>query len=770
MFCKNPLTQRIGKMLFTSASLASLTLGINMAAVAQPQETENPPPPQTSVQPDTEEHARVRDMDAITVTATRREEKILDVPATVSVITRKQMDEHLAINPQELIRHQPGIQVNRQVSGTDPYANLSGYVIRGVGDNRVQIQVDGARVIERSLDGNRDFVDLSMMKGVEIMRGPGSVLWGADALGGIVSYQTLDPDDLLRGRRFGGNINMGFDSLNNAFSRTAMAAGQFTPTLQGLFGYTYRSYSETKLGNARADGGRWGCPRVAIGCDELNPLDGSTRNALGKLVWRPDARHEVKLTGEHFRSDVDVMQMYDYGIATPTLLNGDFPRNQRQTRQRVALEHRWNVDSPLLDNLKWQISYSPQKRQLDTTRHQTNLPAQTQRVTREQTDYEENFLQADIQMSSVFDLGDSQHTLTYGFQGDTTDTSYSRVTVLNNNGTVTTSYGGGANFANSTTTRADVYLQDEIKLFDDRLALTPGVRYATYSIEPEYGSHYQVIPGKEPKTRDAKKWIPQLGALFRLTERYALYARYAEGFKMPTAQDLYTSAPSAMGVVNMIPNPALKPEEVVSNEIGVRGKFEQGWFSFSAFHSDYTDFIKSRQHVAGTAADYTSLNVSKVKLWGLEASGEWQFARNWDASANATYQRGKELDYGDQDYAPFSGASPLSAAIGVKWTEPSLGLSSQIVGTFSKSVTRTTYDTNFKPSGYGVFDAYLNWQINKTFRASASVLNLFDKRYFSYTAATLDDLPASAAVARTSPLELYTQPGRTFGINVSANF
>ncbi len=770
MFHKKQLSVRIEKLFSVGIGIAGLALGVSTAAMAQQREAETQEASQATEQSDIEKYKKVRDMSAITVTATRHEEKILDVPATVNVITRQQMDDQLAINPQELVRHQSGIQVNRQVSGTDPYANLSGYVIRGVGDNRVQIQVDGARIIERSLDGNRDFVDLSMMKSVEIMRGPGSVLWGADALGGIVSYQTLDPDDLLRGRQFGGNANMGFDSVNNAFSRTAMVAGQFSPTLQGLFGYTYRTYSETKLSNARADGGRWGCTRVAIGCDELNPLDGNTNNALGKLVWRPNAQHEVKLTGEYFRSDVDVKQMYDYGIATATLRNGDYPRNQQQTRQRAALEHNWNVDSPALDNLKWRLSYSPQKRQLDTTRYQTNLPANTPRTTSEKTDYEEDFLQADIQMTSSFDWGNSQHTLTYGFQGDTTDTSYKRRTVLDNNGKVTTTYGGGSNFADSTTTRADVYFQDEIKLFDDRLILTPGVRYATYSIDPDYDSNYKVIPGKEPKKRDAQKWIPQLGLLFRLTEQYSLYGRYAEGFKMPTAQDLYTSVPSAMGTFNMVPNPNLKPEEVVSYEAGIRGKFEDGWFSFGAFYSDYTDFIKSRQLVPGTASDYTSRNLSKVKLWGLEASGEWQFARHWSVNANASYQYGKEREYNSNDYNPFSGASPLSAVVGLKWNEPSLGLSSQLVGTFSKGVTRTTSDANYQPGGYSVFDAYVSWQIDKTFRLSASVLNIFDKRYYSYTAATLDDVPASAAVAYTNPLELYTQPGRTFGINLSASF
>ncbi|MFP3758144.1 TonB-dependent receptor plug domain-containing protein, partial [Cupriavidus sp. SIMBA_020] len=85
--------------------------------------------------------------------------------------------------------------------------------MRGVGANRVQIRVDGARVQEQIQDGNRNFVDLSTLKSVEIMHGPASVLWGADALGGLVMYRTLDPEDLLNGTSnpYAGQAGLGYD-------------------------------------------------------------------------------------------------------------------------------------------------------------------------------------------------------------------------------------------------------------------------------------------------------------------------------------------------------------------------------------------------------------------------------------------------------------------------------------------------------------------------------------------------------------------------------
>jgi outer membrane receptor for ferrienterochelin and colicin len=61
-------------------------------------------------------------LDPITVTATRSEKQVLDVPGTVSVITRQELDERITRDTQDIVRYQPGISVNRQTTSTDPSA------------------------------------------------------------------------------------------------------------------------------------------------------------------------------------------------------------------------------------------------------------------------------------------------------------------------------------------------------------------------------------------------------------------------------------------------------------------------------------------------------------------------------------------------------------------------------------------------------------------------------------------------------------------------
>lgn len=238
---------------------------------------------------------------------------------------------------------------------------------------------------------------------------------------------------------------------------------------------------------------------------------------------------------------------------------------------------------------------------------------------------------------------------------------------------------------------------------------------------------------------------------------------------MPTAEQLYTSYD--MVSMQLVPNPNLKPEEVKSIDVGFRGQFDKGWFSVGGFYSDYTNFIQGRQLVPGTAATFTYRNLDKVKLWGFEAAAEWQPARNWAINTSAVYQRGKQLSAESNNaYVPFDDASPLSGILGIKYDIPKYGLSTQLMGTFSQGVKRVSDQKRFKPGGYAVYDGYLNWQIDKTFRVTASVLNIFNRRYFESTASSQDNTPSNLSVMYTNPLELYTGLGRTFAISVSANF
>ena len=150
----------------------------------------------------------------VVVTGSRSARANEDVPATVTVITGEDIENKRIEDIRDLVREEPAVTVRRQPArftaagaGTGRDGN-AGFNIRGIDGNRVLVQVDGIRIpgafsFGATNMGRGDYLDVSAVSRVEILRGPASALYGSDGLAGAVSFFTRDPSDLLR--KFGGN-------------------------------------------------------------------------------------------------------------------------------------------------------------------------------------------------------------------------------------------------------------------------------------------------------------------------------------------------------------------------------------------------------------------------------------------------------------------------------------------------------------------------------------------------------------------------------------
>ena len=140
------------------------------------------------VQPDTVE------MEVIQAVATRTQRAAFDVPAPVDVLEGERIDRLQADN---LVADLFPLEAGLEVEGEGPFLGLP--VLRGLSGNRVLVLVDGQR-----LNNSREainfggvqpgLVDVSSIAAVEILRGPASVLYGSDAIGGIVNIVTRRPE------------------------------------------------------------------------------------------------------------------------------------------------------------------------------------------------------------------------------------------------------------------------------------------------------------------------------------------------------------------------------------------------------------------------------------------------------------------------------------------------------------------------------------------------------------------------------------------------
>ena len=235
------------------------------------------------------------DLETITVVGSRTERPLKEIAATIDVIDSDRIEEELARDIADLVRFEPGVTV----SGTGSRFGLSGFNIRGIGGNRVLTLVDGVRVAEEFsfgpfLSARRDFVDLDSLASAEIARGPISSLWGSDALGGVVSFNTLSPSQFLDDDTFYSGYKVGYSSADESTVGTVTIAGRQGP-VSTLLVATIRNGKETE-NNAPAD------PDFGSSSIQPDKHDSESRNFTAKLNWELTDKQRLGLVVDSFKS------------------------------------------------------------------------------------------------------------------------------------------------------------------------------------------------------------------------------------------------------------------------------------------------------------------------------------------------------------------------------------------------------------------------------------------------------------------------------------
>ena len=211
----------------------------------------------------------------VTISATRQAQDVISVPSTVTVHDREELDRQNVNTIKELVRYEPGVSVG----GGGLRGGISGYNIRGIDGDRILTQVDGVEIPNSFFNGpfaktQRNYVDPEIVKRVEILRGPASVLYGSNAIGGAVSYFTLNPDDIIKpGQDAGARLKTGYSSADRSWLKSATVAGR-ADQFDGLLHVSRRDGHETE---SYGNHGGTGLNRTAA-----NPEDVNTTNVLAK--------------------------------------------------------------------------------------------------------------------------------------------------------------------------------------------------------------------------------------------------------------------------------------------------------------------------------------------------------------------------------------------------------------------------------------------------------------------------------------------------------
>ena len=708
----------------------------------------------------------------VSAVASRVAEAIDSTPATVSVIEREELDRALAHDIREALRYEPGVSVE---NGAARFG-LGNINIRGLDGNRVQMMQDGIRLpdgfrIGSFSNASRNPFDVGLASRIEILRGPGSALYGSDALAGVVSVTTIDPRELLgAGASIGGFGDAGHASADDSTHGTVAGAARAGPVELLVAATRADGHERENQGDVDVSG----ATRTVA-----NPQDARTDARLAKIVL-PMA------DGGMWRATWDA---YDRRVATDVRsLNPQSPRtvslagDDRGERRRASLD---GVVYALgfIDRLTL-LAYDQRSRTTqDTVEVRANTTAACLSAAGNVTCRREvrfGFEQDEVGLTAIAQsAAGASHRLVYGAEWSRTRTEEMRdgrqvnLDTGNTTNVVGTDVFPTRDFPNSRVERVGAFLQDE---WDVAAAtLIPALRYDRFDMQPQPDATYLASnPGRPPVSLTDSAWSPKLGALFPLSREVTLALQAATGFRAPPYFDVNVGISNLPLGYAVIPNPDLEPETSRGLEAGLRGRHGSFDWSLTAYRTDYRDLIVSRaplpcpgdpRCVSTAPITFQSQNVTRARIQGVEARAEARIAQGWTARAGAAASRGDDLT---KD-VPLNSVDPAKVVAGLAYLAtpgaagPQWGAQFHLTYMAKKSRIDQSAGTLYATPAFTVADLAGHVQLGRYATLTAGVFNLFDRKYWLW----------SDVRGITNPgvsIDRYTQPGRNYAIQLKATF
>jgi outer membrane receptor for ferrienterochelin and colicins len=587
------------------------------------------------------------DLGSMTVTATKSEKNIDGVTASVEVITSDEIKSIGAANLKDIFEKTPGLSLQYGTFPAASSASKSSVSIRGLGGTGTLFLLDGRRLsgeVKNPYDLDR--IPAGMIERIEIIKGPMSVLYGADATGGVINIITQKPRKGIAGSvNVSGGTNSDGDGsrINGNFSLQGKQ-GKFGYSLYGdalnTDPYTEREKTRTRI---KTPGGL-----VPPSMHPMPPVNRIRDSYDVDVSYREDS--EVYTIGGRA----------SYDIFTSTVLGADFNyfTEKRDGDYRSAffptgISPAPGMRIPAFDTPvhshddNWRRDFGVDLRSLMGTDLTVNLRVYNSYYEKRNTttalnwrdagfasrEASENLgMNANVDIWSyegyaVYALGEN-HLITGGVEYRDEDRE---ATVFNQQGT----------FETRDVQYTAAYLQDEWQITDS-LSATAGFRYDDIS------------------NADNKATF-KVGIVNKFNELFILRVNFAQGYRTPDIRELYIRKNTPAGAQRgaEVADPVLgkrpfklDPEMVNSYEIGIRGKNEGFHYSAALFYNDISDKIEKVTKNPGTPRSYfTFENISDATTMGLELAAGYDFRSgvsldlNWYELDTENDQTGQDLEF-----------------------------------------------------------------------------------------------------------------------------
>lgn len=587
-------------------------------------------------------------IDAMVVTAGRLKSDPPAIPNPINVITKKNISERSAKTSAEALREENGIFVQKTGHGG------GSAIIRGLSSNQILILVDGIR-LNNSLYrlGNHSYlttIDNNSIQQIEVFRGPTSMQYGSDAMGGTINLRTQIPE----------SQTSDFWSQFSLLSQYATADKEKTISGRTEFGFSrvsfnagfsYKDFEDLRRGS-NSDYAR---------------IEKSTNG----MIQSPSGYHAYDFDSKlsyQISNGSDIIAAYQYSNQTNIPRYDKYENDnyylwqyQPQRRQLVYLKYQHNLNSKYINSINSTISYN---NQIEGRHIQRDEASELQK-------------EKDEARTSGFTFEAKSYignqNLTYGTELYFDDIKSKRYSIDPITGFITkdliTRYPDGAEYNSY-----GFYIQDEYHINENWYTIF-GSRYSYFDTQFQFPGIDTTNSLSGNRYNQVFKSLTFSAAIqHKLNDFINLNLTFGQAFRAPNLSDLSKFGESK-GQVFEVPNPDIEPEKMYSADFGIKINYPKIKINSIVYYSKIADLLASADdeyNGMSTILKDSSIfiikskqNIGQAYIYGIESSFNYQFSNKWQIRGNTTWTYGQNTTLNE----PIGGIPPLFGLLGVQFNQ-----------------------------------------------------------------------------------------------------
>jgi len=730
-------------------------------------------------------------LDEVVLSVFKNKEKATRIAEQTVAVTKEDIFKASPQTTADLLASVPGIKVQKsQFGGGSP-------VLRGMESNRVLLVVDGVRmnnaIYRKGHLQNSITISPSMLERTEIVFGPSSVIYGSDALGGVIHYYTKTPKTAEEETIKSGFFSR-FGTVNQEVTTNVSAELRFKKWAS-YTSVSYSSFGDLQMGKKRSHGfSGWGL------------VPNYSENVGTNYVVSQTVNSDPTIQRNTGFNQTDVLQKFYIPLSKKTDLNINL---QYSTSSNIPrFDKLSELKSGMLKFSEWyygpqkrflastQLSINPQKKWLDkgtfTVAYQN---IKESRIQRKFGSLERLYRSEEVDVYSfngdftVPLTKDKNRDLSYGFEvsyNDVKSMSEGKIVDISNNKII--GYSGvfkvqsrfpdGGSSYMSTAIYTD-YRQD----LNAKSTLNTGIRLTNTILEAKWiDQTFLTLPQEQINIKNTALTVT-LGYVYKPTRNWRINSVISSGFRSPNLDDV-GKIREKNGIVTL-PNIQLTPEYAYSGEVGVQKFFNDRTFSlgFNMYYTFLEHNIARRPTgdqimYDGELSDVVvNLNNKGAYIKGFTANYTGRLNQNWRTSGFITYTEGKSKGFfesfeSEKIIEPMSSIPPLFGRFEVSYRKNQIELSANFRFNAKKDITSynisegidnhtqtpiidasatDALDKYYGTPSWSTFGLNGSYNVNKNFTVQAIVTNLFDEHYKEFASG-------------------ISAPGRNFSVAIQANF